>query len=291
MTDPVTGLVFAVTGGTGFLGRRIVSELVARGASVRMLARTPWASGNPRGSSITAVAGRLEDTESLDEWVRGADRVIHAAAVVGSIDVDVLRRTNIDGTRNALGAAERAEVARFVHVSSIAAEWRGDAAYGSSKRGAEDVVGASELPWVMVRPPVILGPGSQVEAKIARFAKTRVVPTIAGSGTMFPVHVDDVAHACVEAAVRPGVCGRRYELPGPEALDLAEIQRRTLAALGTRAVVLGIPAGLLRRISDLLVLATGSTPMPAEVIDAIAAGVEMDGTAATRDLDFRPRAV
>jgi nucleoside-diphosphate-sugar epimerase len=284
-------VIVAVTGGTGFLGRRIVQQLVGRGHGVRMLARRPWACGIPRGADITTVAGRLEDPASLEAWVAGATHVVHSAASVGSIDPNELQRTNVEGTRNVLAAAEKAGVQRFIHVSSIAATWRAAGLYGGSKKAAEDVVAASDLPWVMLRPPVILGPGSQVESKVATFARWRLVPTIAASGTMYPVHVDDVAGACIEALERAAVCGRRYELPGPEALNLADIQRRTLRGLGRRAVVIPVPPSLVKAASALLAQVTGATPIAADVIDAIAKGVEMDGSAAARDLGFQPRTI
>ena len=283
--------VVAVTGGTGFLGRRVVANLLRAGHEVRMLARTPWATGIPRGPGITIVAGRLEDPGSLARWVAGATHVIHSAALLGSTDAEELRRANVDGTRAVLAAAEAADVSRFVHVSSIAARWRAGGLYGGSKKAAEAVIEASELPWVMLRPPVILGPGSQVEAKVARFARLGIVPTVAGSGRMFPVHVDDVAEACVQASFRPGVCGRRYELPGPEPLTLAEMQARTLASLGRRALVLPLPPELLKIASDLLARATGRTPLASDVIDAIARGVDMDAGPAAADLGFAPRRI
>jgi nucleoside-diphosphate-sugar epimerase len=286
-----SGRVVAVTGGTGFLGRRIVALLVERGATVRMLARRPWASGIPRGPGVVIVAGKLEDVGSLVELATGASVVIHSAAMLGSIDRDELHRTNVDGTRHMLEAAQKASIDRFVHVSSIAAKWRAGGLYGGSKKAAEEVVEASDLPWVMLRPPVILGPGSQVEAKVLAFARFGIVPTVAGSGRMYPVHVDDVAQACVEAAFRPGVCGRRYELPGPEPLTLPQMQRRTLASAGRRALVMPIPPAALKVVSDLVARATGRTPLGSDVIDAITKGVDMDGTDAARDLGFSPRRV
>jgi len=288
VTDP---RVVAVTGGTGFLGRRVVALLVERGDTVRLLARRPWATNVPRGEGVTTVTGRLEDPPSLDALMEGATHVVHAAASIGSIDPEELHRTNVEGTRNVVEAAERARIKRFVHVSSVAAEWRPDALYGASKKAAEDVVAATDVPWVMLRPPVILGPGCQVEAKVARFARLGLVPTVAGSGTMFPVHVDDVALACVTATDARAVCGNRYQLPGPEPLDLADIQRRTLERLERRALVLPIPPALLKAASEVLAKLTGATPMSADVIDAIAKGVEMDGSAAARDLAFDPRVV
>ncbi len=284
-------MIVAVTGGTGFLGRRIVAGLIARGDSVRLLARRPWADNVPRGDGIITVAGRLEDTASLDAWIGDATHVVHSAATIGSIDAEELNRVNVEGTRNVVEAAERAGVQRIVHVSSVAAKWRPDALYGGSKKAAEEVVEATEVPWVILRPPVILGPGSQVEAKVARFASFGLVPTIAGSGTMFPVHVEDVAAACVEATARAAVCGRRFELPGPEALDLADIQRRTLASLGQRALVLPIPPALLKVASAVVARVTGSTPLSSDVIDAISEGVEMDGEPAATGLGFAPRPV
>lgn len=148
--------VLAITGATGFVGRRTLALALEAGHSVRALTRRP----QPPQAGVTWVAGALDTPDALADLVRGADAVIHIAGVVNAPTPEGFTRGNIDGTRAVLAAAEAAGVGRFVHVSSLAAREPGLSQYGRSKAGAEDAVRASPLAWTMVRPPAVYGPAT-----------------------------------------------------------------------------------------------------------------------------------
>ena len=112
-----------VTGGTGFIGANVVRELVAAGASVRVLAR---AGGDRRalaGVNVEIVEGDLLDAASVRRAVSGVQVVYHVAADyrLWTPDPATLYRTNVDGTRAVLQAAGDAGVRRVVHTSSVGA--------------------------------------------------------------------------------------------------------------------------------------------------------------------------
>src|SRR3954454_23417013 len=112
-----------VTGGTGFVGSRVVRKLVERGEQVRCLVRRTSVLSNLDGLTVERVTGDLQDPRALAEAVRGCETVYHVAADyrLWSRDPGELYRNNVDGTRNLLAAAERAGVSRFVHCSSVGA--------------------------------------------------------------------------------------------------------------------------------------------------------------------------
>lgn len=176
-------MLVSVTGGTGFVGSHSVAAIVAAGHRVRMLVRDPSrveAALEPLGvdpGALDVVVGDLTDDKSVSDAVRGADAVLHAAAVYSfdSRHRSRMRRTNERGTALVLGAARRAGADPIIHVSSVVAllpargrTLRADAPVGrarepymASKAAAEEVARRHQregAPVVITYPPALLGP-------------------------------------------------------------------------------------------------------------------------------------
>src|SRR5690349_9370933 len=112
-----------VTGGTGFIGGRLVRRLVQQGASVRVLVRASSSLDLLEGLPVERVEGDLCDPASLRTAVRGCRRVFHAAADyrLWTPRPAELYRTNIEGTRCLIEAAAEAGAERIVYTSSVGA--------------------------------------------------------------------------------------------------------------------------------------------------------------------------
>lgn len=234
--------VLAITGATGFVGRRTLALALEAGHSVRALTRRP----QPPQAGVTWVAGVLDTPEALAELVRGADAVIHIAGVVNAPTPEGFTRGNIDGTRAVLAAAEAAGVGRFVHVSSLAAREPGLSQYGRSKAGAEDAVRASSLAWTMVRPPAVYGPGDLEMLELFRAARFGVLP-MPPAGRLSLIHVDDLARLLLALARQD--TGRAIYEPDdgtPGAWTHTGFARAIGTAVGRRVLPLSLPAGVLR---------------------------------------------
>ena len=112
-----------VTGAHGFIGSHLVEKLVAEGASVRALV-SPWGTLE----NLSAVQGKIDivradvsEPESLTGVCDGVNLIYHAAARVADYGpATAFRRVNVEGTNHLLREAERANVTRFVLVSSVA---------------------------------------------------------------------------------------------------------------------------------------------------------------------------
>lgn len=156
----------AITGGTGFVGSRLIDLALDAGHEIRALTRRDQA----ERANVTWIRGDLHDTAALASLCDTADAVIHVAGVVNAPDRAGFAHGNIDGTRNVLTAAERAGVHRFVHVSSLAAREPQLSAYGWSKAEAEKLVEDSLLATAMIRPPAIYGPGDMEMLELFKLA-------------------------------------------------------------------------------------------------------------------------
>lgn len=191
----VADLKLAITGGTGFVGGRLIELALAAGHEVRALTRRPQ---SPR-DGVSWIEGALDRPDSLDRLVEGADAVIHVAGVINARDPAGFEAANVTGTSAVLAAAERAEVKRFVHVSSLAAREPKLSAYGASKAGSESLIGASKLPYAIVRPPAVYGPGDKETLDLFRMAKRGFV-LLPPEGRLSLIHVDDLARLLMALA-------------------------------------------------------------------------------------------
>lgn len=226
-----------LTGGTGFVGRRVIAALAARSdpGDVRLLVRPRSRASLPAlPKSWRVVEGDLGDPPTWAPAVPAAGTVLHLAALTGKATRAEHWRQNVEATGHVLRAAQAAGAARIVFVSSIAAGYRERRRYhyADAKARAEADVAASGLDWMVVRPTLVLGPASPVLAGLQRLAAAPR-PMLFGPGQPTqPIHVDDLAAALAAAVELPRLDGDTVELGGPDVIDLADLLERVRAALG-----------------------------------------------------------
>ncbi|WP_375402902.1 NAD-dependent epimerase/dehydratase family protein [uncultured Sphingomonas sp.] len=233
-------MLIALTGATGFVGRRTLDLLVKRGHSVRALTRR----AQPARTGVTWIDGALDQADRLDPLVAGAQAILHVAGIVNAPDRAGFAFGNVDGTRAIVDAATRAGVARFVHVSSLAAREPGLSDYGWSKAEAERVVEASSLAWTIVRPPAVYGPGDLDMRDVFRIAKLGLA-LLPPPGRMSAIAVDDLARLLVTLAERGGPRAS-YEADDGRTYTHVEFAQAIGRAVGRRVLPLPLPAALLR---------------------------------------------
>ncbi len=256
-----------LTGATGFIGRHVLERLDAsRAELVVCLVRDParLAGKSPRPTYVRPIAGDLLRPETYAAALAGCDIVVHLAAAVGKATEADHFRVNLEGTRVLLDAARAAGVPRFLHVSTISVNFpdKRHYAYARAKERAEELVRASDRDWAIVRPTIVLGPGSGWGKKLRALA-TAPVPFVFGSGRarLQPVDVRDVARFLVELAASPALGRVTIELGGPDVLTFDEILVR---ARGAASRVVHVPAApLIGTLAALERIVGGALPVTA----------------------------
>lgn len=233
-------MIVALTGATGFVGRRTLDLLLDQGHEIRALARRP----QPPRDGVVWVEGALDRPGSLDALVAGVEAIVHVAGVVNAPDRGGFVAGNIEGTRAMVDAATRTGVRRFVHISSLAAREPGLSLYGWSKSEAERVVMASDLDWIVVRPPAVYGPGDLEQLdmfRLARFGLALLPPP----GRLSAIMVDDLARLIVALAVQ-GNARVIYEPDDGCPLSHTAYARAIGRAVQRRVLALPLPSKVLR---------------------------------------------
>jgi nucleoside-diphosphate-sugar epimerase len=261
---------FFFTGATGFIGSKLVAELVQRGDAVRALVRPTSSRESLADERITTVVGDLRDRGSLRAGMEGCHGVFHLAAYARNWarDPATFFDLNVGGTRNVLEAARAAGVARVVLTSTIVtfgptspgvvgdehmarATTHFYTEYEGSKTAAEQeaLQMASEgLPVVVVNPTRVYGPGKLTEANsttimIDLYGRGRFPVLLAGGVNVANYAlVDDVVRGHV-LAMEKGRVGERYILGG-ENVSLSRLFDLVDEATGKRHLRLDLPAWL-----------------------------------------------
>ena len=201
MTSPgATAPVVALTGGTGFIGRRLAPLLARAGWKVRLLLRRDPVLPEWRGMEPQIVAGDLRDSGALAQLTSGVDAIVHVAGVIKAARTREYFEVNHSGSAALAQAVRRhAPQAHFLHVSTLAAREPQLSDYAASKSAGEKAVletlGARAT---VVRPPAVYGPGDRETLVFFQLARGRFVPLLgSASAVAAMIHVEDLTRLLV----------------------------------------------------------------------------------------------
>lgn len=242
-----SGKLAVVFGGSGFVGRHIVSALAKRGYRVRAAVRRPDLAGylQPMGAvgQIQPVQANLRFPDSVQRAVAGADVVINSVGLLAQAGAQTFDAVHVDGARSVAKAAREGGAARLIHISAIGADCSGKANYAKTKAAGEQAV-LQEFPGaIILRPSIVFGPEDEFFNRFAAMARISPALPLIGSGlTRFePVYVGDLAAAAANIADGQGVTGKIYELGGPEKLSFRQLLERTLEYTDRNRILLPMP--------------------------------------------------
>lgn len=288
-----------VTGANGFVGKAVCQALSLQGHDVMSAVRR-------RNCESDFEIGGLNARTDWAQALTGSNAVIHLAARVHQMHerpadaVAAYRETNVDGTLNLARQAMAAGVSRFVFVSSIKVngETSGarpfspddrpapEDAYGRSKWEAEQGLQAlacgTGMEVVIVRPPLVYGPG--VRANFLRLMN------LVHAGVPLPfgmvksprslVGIDNLVDFLSLCVTHPNAAGKVWMVSDQHDVNIADLIRLIAAAMNKPARLLSVPPALLAGLAGVL----GKKGTATRLLDAL----QVDSTAATKVLDWSP---
>ena len=230
-------MVVLVTGSTGFLGRRVVHELLTHSHQVRCLVHTPGHERIFAPRSVDVQYGSVSDPDALASACQGVESVIHLVAIIQQRKGATFDSVNRQGTANVVAAAKDAGgVKEFVQISAIGASGNRSYPYLHSKWEGEQEVIKSGLPYTILRSSLMFGEGDEFTNSLAALVRVSPLVPVIGTGRnrLQPIDVNDVARCIVLALDRDDLKGRTIEIGGPEQLSYNEIVGLLAQTLGRR---------------------------------------------------------
>jgi nucleoside-diphosphate-sugar epimerase len=273
---------------------------VANGCKLQALTRSTSDRSRLSGFNIDWVEGALEDVDSLRRLVRGTDAVVHCAGAVRGATQAHFDRLNVDGVARLVRAAvEQHPLPRFLLISSLAAREPGLSHHAGSKRRGETVLAdqAGNMPWVVLRPPAVYGPGDKETLPLWRWM-ARGFAFVLGSGKnrFSMLYVDDLAAAIQNCVLNEHLPKGVFELHDghPEGYSWQNVID-TVAHLKAKSVrSIHMPVTILRLLARLNLAVSwvfGYAPMltPGKIREFRHPDWVCDNTAFTRETGWTPR--
>jgi uncharacterized protein YbjT (DUF2867 family) len=253
-----------VLGGTGFVGRHLVTLLAASGHRVRVPSRHRE---RHRAllvlPTVQVIDANIHDTEILAEVIDGCDVVINLVAILNEGGQANFRAVHVALPHQVAMACRQRGVKRLLHMSALNADAKyGASRYLQSKGEGEDVVHAAadeELRVTSFRPSVIFGPGDHLFNNFAALLKRApgILPLPCPNARFAPVYVGDVIHAFNAALDNKATHGQRYDLCGPGVYTMRELMSYTARVLGIKRELWGLSDGVSRLQARLMQLLPG----------------------------------
>lgn len=306
-----------VTGGSGFVGARLIGRLRASGWTVRALGRSEQARARVAELGAEAASGDLNDSASLEHAVQSCDAVLHVAALFKLWgDRRDFEKANVQGTRRLLDAARSAgTVRRFVQIGAAAVvmgdmepmlrvneqvprQERGWAPYSASKARSEALVLAASEPGTfetaVIRPPMIWGAGMPMLDHIVETVHSGQFRWVRdGSQPMSTAHVDNVCHAACLALER-GRAGEAYFVSDGRDRTLRDILSAFLATRGIEPPKSSAPLPVAWTLARAMEWSwrtfrrAGEPPITRQMLRLVGLPFTLDITKAERELGYRP---
>ena len=239
------GLI-TVFGGSGFLGKYVIRELVKDGWRVRAAVRRPHTAqelkviGNV--GQVQLVQANLRFAKSVERAVAGSDAVINLVALLFEEGKQRFESLHVRGAETLAKATAAEGISNFVQVSAIGADLESDSDYARTKAEGEDAVRAAIPTADIMRPSIIFGAEDQFFNRFAAMAQFAPALPLLGRGTtkFQPVYVGDVAQAIAKVASQ-GTSGITYELGGPRSYSFKELMHFMLEQIDRKRFLAPVP--------------------------------------------------
>jgi dihydroflavonol-4-reductase len=267
-----------VTGATGFLGTALVTELVKRNQSVRILVRDEKKAREQFGDAVTIFTGDITDAAQVQRAVDGVSIIYHLAGRLyhPGVPAELYRLTHVEGTRILLSACYGHRLLqRIVHCSTTGvhgvtgktpaaedAPFAPTNPYEATKlQGELLALGAYAehgLPVCVARPGLVYGPGDLHLLGFFSSIKKGLFRVIdGGDALLHPVYIDDMIAAFLLCAERPEAIGRSYNIAGERPVTIRELATAIAHALGKELPKGSIPLWLANLASDIFAVTPG----------------------------------
>ena len=278
-----------VTGGTGFIGSRLVARLAQEGKAVRVAARGVRSSALPDG--VEAVTADVVTGDGMEQALQGVEQVAHLVAIIverGPLTFDAVIR---GGTERLVEAARAAGVRKIVYVSAIGADPDRRFPYWAAKWGAEQAVIGSGLTYTILRPSIVFGPNDDFFNRLAALVRWNPIVPIAGDGkTRFqPIWVEDLVTCIIACLEEDTHDGQIIEVGGPDHLTYEAMLDTVRRELGARRLRVHVPLSMVRLVAGAMEALLPHPLVTRQQLAMLAKDNATESDAVLRQFGFTPK--
>ena len=274
------------------MGGHLLRRLLAEGHSVRALVRDPQQANQFPGENVTRVQGDVAEGAGLDEGLKGCDAVIHLVGIIVEAGKATFESVHHIGTRNVVDAAKRNGITRFIQMSAIGARADGVAPYQTTKWKAEELVRQSGIPYCILRPSLIFGPGDGfVSQMLGVMRKAPLLRPVPGDGTprFRPIFIDDVTACFTRALTAEAATNQTIELGGADELPLNDVLAEIARHTGIRKRPVHVPLSFMFMAAAIAQCLPGRPPVTADQLRMLREGSTCDIGPMKQILGVEPR--
>ncbi len=277
-----------ITGGTGFVGRRLVGRLRAENKDVRVLVhRAKLDYLINLGAEV--VKGDILDSAGLDDAMSGCDTVIHMVGVWRA-NMKTYRRLHIEGAKNVLKAAKAAGIKRFIYISAMGVSLNIATGFYLTKAESEVAVKDANVDYTIFRPAVIIGAGDMFTTALVDVIKSSPIVPVLGDGKVLlqPLWVDDLVECIYKSLSLPKTIGQTYDIAGAKARPYDDILDILMDVLGVSKSKIHMPLGLLSPVIGMAECIIPNLPISSDELKIMRKDNVCDMSKVKRDFGLKP---
>lgn len=283
-----------ITGGSGYMGSRLVKKLVSQGHKVKaMVIDNDPLIKNIEDVDCEIVVGDITKPETLTEHLVGVNTVFHLAAVMISHDKELFQRINYEGTKNIVDKCVEAGVKHFVYISAAAADYEVRTVYGDTKIKAEGLMKAQEnTNFTIVRPTLLYGSdgGQEFVLYVKNISKFPLIVPMVGLGETRKrlVFVDDIIDGLSKLVNKPVTYGKIYNFSGGSDYSMWEITKLICQQLEIKKPMIPVPVFLCHFIASVLKVISKNPILKRDTILGVTMDANFSFQEAYKDIGYEP---
>jgi uncharacterized protein YbjT (DUF2867 family) len=263
-----------VTGGTGFIGSRVVKQLIQSRQEIRILLRPHRRSPSlPKKMALDIAVSSMEDERGLRAALKNVDTILHfATAEHQGQDAD-LESVDVHGTQSLISASKEAEVKRILFLGRVGSDKSSSFPVLRAKALAENEVQKSGIPYCILRLTDVFGANDHFTTEIASAIRLAplVLPYPGGGRTIVqPLWIEDLVSVIMLKLESSEFEGKIYDLGGGEFFEFIDIARKVMQTIGNKKLLFQLSPALLRIINLWFKPYQGSFPLSTRWLDLLA---------------------
>ena len=238
-------------GGSGFLAKYCISELLKDGHKVIVVCRNPYLAGDLRMmgplDQLDICSGNIANKDSIEPFIRRSDIVINLVGILyESRGNQTFQNCHTLGAKNIAELSKKYDVERLIHFSSIGADVDSESKYQKSKGLGEKHITEIFPDSTIIRPSIVFGPGDGFFSVQARLLKMLpVIPLFGGGNNCFQcVYVKDLAYGLIKIIELEKTKGQIFEFGGPDILSMKEIYKLIMNTLNIKRLLFPMPLSI-----------------------------------------------